>query len=112
MNPRLIIVAGVVAALAFAGLLGGFLARDDDSDSRPETGGNGVIAAETGFEGSRLPDGLRAPDFDLSDQDGERLRMRDLRGQTVAVTCRSWRSPSTPQTTPRRGRGGSWPSSA
>src|SRR5687768_4064194 len=78
MNSRLLIVAGVVAALAFAGLLAGYLARDGDSP--------GVAAAPSGFEGARLPNGLRAPDFDLRDQDGERLRMRDLRGQTVAVT--------------------------
>ena len=78
MNPRLLIVAGVVAALAFAGLVAGYLAREEDSPS--------IEAATTGFEGSRIPDGVPAPDFDLRDQDGERVRMRDLRGQTVAVT--------------------------
>jgi protein SCO1/2 len=78
MNPRLLIVAGVVAALAFAGLLAGYFARDS---AAPD-----VQAASSGFQGARLPDGVRAPDFELRDQNGEPLRMRDLRGQTVAVT--------------------------
>jgi protein SCO1/2 len=86
MNPRLMIVVGVVAALAFAGLLAGFLTRDSGSDASPGDGpAPGVIAHDTGFEGSRIPD-VPAPDFDLRDQDGKRLRMSDLRGNTVAVT--------------------------
>lgn len=78
MNPRLLIVAGVVAALAFAALVAGYLSRDDSS--------GGIAAAGTPFQGSRLPAGVPAPDFELRDQDGKRLRMRDLRGQNVAVT--------------------------
>jgi protein SCO1 len=78
MNPRLLIVAGVVAALAFAGLLAGYLTRDTDS--------SGVAAPGTALQGSRLPDAVPAPDFELRDQDGKPLRMRDLRGRTVAVT--------------------------
>ena len=78
MNPRLLIVAGVVAALAFAALVAGFLSRDD--------GSGGVAAAGTPFEGARLPPGVPAPDFELRDQDGKPLRMRDLRGRNVAVT--------------------------
>jgi protein SCO1/2 len=86
MNPRLVIVVAVVAALAFAGLLGGYLTRDGSSGGGGEATADGVIAHDSGFRGSRLPDGVPAPDFDLRDQDGKRLRMRDLRGQTVAVT--------------------------
>ena len=33
-----------------------------------------------------MPDGLRAPDFSLRDQDGERVSMRALRGRPVIVT--------------------------
>lgn len=38
------------------------------------------------FEGAVLPAGLRAPDFNLTDQDGKRISMRSLRGKTVIVT--------------------------
>jgi protein SCO1/2 len=38
------------------------------------------------FEGARMPEGLRAPDFRLRDQDGEPVSMRALRGKPVAVT--------------------------
>lgn len=38
------------------------------------------------FEGATLPAGLRAPDFTLRDQDGERISMRSLRGSPVIVT--------------------------
>jgi protein SCO1 len=33
-----------------------------------------------------MPKGVRAPDFQLRDQDGERVSMRSLRGQPVIVT--------------------------
>jgi protein SCO1/2 len=87
MNPRFLIVAGVVAALAFAALLGGYLTRDGGSSrSGGDATADGVIAHETGFKGARIPGGVPAPDFDLRDQDGKRVRMRDLRGKTVAIT--------------------------
>jgi protein SCO1 len=53
------------------------------ADSRDETG---VAASGTSFEGAVLPAGVRAPDFTLSNQDGERVSMRDLRGRPVIVT--------------------------
>jgi protein SCO1/2 len=87
MNPRLLIVAGVVAALAFAGMLAGYLARDSGSGGRGgDARADGVVAQETGLRGARIPPGVLAPDFELRDQDGETLRMRDLRGKIVAVT--------------------------
>ena len=33
-----------------------------------------------------MPDGLKAPDFTLTDQDGERISMKSFRGQPVIVT--------------------------
>ena len=33
-----------------------------------------------------MPAGLRAPDFELRNQDGERVSMRELRGEPVIVT--------------------------
>jgi protein SCO1 len=86
MNPRLVIVAAVVAALAFAGLLAGFLTRGDDGDSQRDATADGVVSADAAFRGARIPPGVRAPDFELRDQDGEPLRMRDLRGKPVVVT--------------------------
>jgi protein SCO1/2 len=86
MNPRLVIVAGVVAALAFAGILAAFLTRGDDESGGRDATADGVVAQHTGFEGSRLPPGVRAPDFQLRDQDGKTIRMRDLRGKPVVVT--------------------------
>jgi protein SCO1/2 len=86
MNPRLVIVAGVVAALAFAALLAGFLTRGDDSDSAREATADGVVAQDARFRGARIPAGVRAPDFELRDQDGQALTMRSLRGKPVVVT--------------------------
>jgi protein SCO1/2 len=85
MNPRLIIVAAVVAALAFAGLLAGFLTRGDSGSNRDATAG-GVIARDARFRGGEIPAGVRAPDFDLKDQDGRPVSMRALRGKPVVVT--------------------------
>ena len=44
------------------------------------------VAAENVFAGAVMPEGLRAPDFELRNQDGERVSMRALRGQPVVVT--------------------------
>jgi protein SCO1 len=85
MNPRLIIVAAVVAALAFAGLLAGFLTRGDSGSDRDATA-DGVVAPNARFRGAQLPPGVRAPDFELKDQDGKPLSMRGLRGKPVLVT--------------------------
>jgi protein SCO1 len=43
-------------------------------------------AEGSGFEGALMPEGVRAPDFRLRDQDGEPVSMRALRGRPVAVT--------------------------
>ena len=51
-----------------------------------EAAGEDPLTAATGFAGSVLPDGVRAPDFALPNQDGETVRMRDFRGGPVIVT--------------------------
>lgn len=86
MNPRLSIVTGVVTALAFAALLAGYLTRDDDPGDGRDATADGVIAEQTGFRGARIAPGVPAPDFDLRDENGDRLTMRDLRGKPVVVT--------------------------
>ncbi len=76
MNPRLIVVLVVLGAVCLAAGLFGALRSGD--------GGAEEAAAEV--QGARLPPGVRAPDFDLRDQDGRRVSMRSLRGRPVLVT--------------------------
>jgi protein SCO1 len=64
-----------VLALA-AAVIAGTRAGDDESP----------VAGASEFEGAVMPEGLRAPDFELRDQDGERVSMRALRGRPVLVT--------------------------
>jgi protein SCO1/2 len=85
MNPRLHIVAGVVAALAFGAMVVGYFARGDDPAADTETSA-GVIAEDTGFRGARIAGGVPAPDFELRDENGDPFTMRDLRGKPVVVT--------------------------
>lgn len=74
MNPRVVIALMVVAVSALGAIV---VAAPDD---RAEPSG------PRRFEGATLPAGLRAPDFTLTDQDGERISMRSLRGRPVIVT--------------------------
>jgi protein SCO1/2 len=46
----------------------------------------GPVSGGSEFEGAVMPEGFRAPDFALRDQDGERVSMRALRGRPVLVT--------------------------
>ena len=77
MNPRVLIalVITAVAALAAVALASG--------------GGGGSDAVDAGssrFDGALLPPGVRAPDFNLRDQEGKRVSMRQFRGRPVIVT--------------------------
>ncbi|MEX2194421.1 MAG: SCO family protein [Thermoleophilaceae bacterium] len=76
MNPRIATALVLVAALA-AGAMA-LAASGEREDAAP--------AASEGFEGARIPAGVRAPDFALENQDGDTIRMRDLRGRPVVVT--------------------------
>jgi protein SCO1/2 len=75
MNPRVAIALVLVGAAALGAAL--LAVRGGRSDR---------AAAGSGFQGSIMPDGVRAPDFRLRDQDGEPVSMRSLRGRPVAVT--------------------------
>jgi protein SCO1/2 len=86
MNPRLLIVTSVVAAIAFAALLAGYLNRGDDPGQGRDATADGVLSAGTGLAGARIGDGVMAPDFDLRDENGAPVRMSDLRGKPVVVT--------------------------
>jgi protein SCO1 len=76
VNARLLIALFLVAVFALGAAL---LAARSDDDAEP-------VSAGSRFEGAVMPAGLRAPDFTLRDQDGERISMRDFRGRPVIVT--------------------------
>jgi protein SCO1 len=77
VNGRVLIALFLIAVFSL-GLIVLAAPRDDDGDS--------VASGSSRFEGAVMPDGLRAPDFTLTNQDGERISMRDFRGQPVIVT--------------------------
>ena len=80
MHPR-VLMALVLAAVLALGALVLVAGRGGE-----EAAGEDPLTAATGFAGSVLPDGVRAPDFALPNQDGETVRMRDFRGGPVIVT--------------------------
>lgn len=67
----------LVCGAASAGIL---LAASSSVEKTPATD------AERRFEGATLPESLPKPDFELTDQDGEPLAIRRLRGKPVIVT--------------------------
>ena len=77
MNPRLLIALVLVSAFALGALILASRGRQDES---------AAVGPDTGFQGALMPKGLRAPDFELSDQDGESVSMKALRGRPVIVT--------------------------
>jgi protein SCO1/2 len=74
VNPRIVVALFLVGVFALGAVVLAASGRDSDEGS-PDT-----------FEGSLMPKGLRAPDFELRNQDGERVSMRSLRGRPVVVT--------------------------
>jgi protein SCO1/2 len=73
VNPRVILALMLGVLFAFAGLV--VLVRPDQAaQSDPSR-----------FDGALLPQGLRAPDFRLTDQDGKSFGMRQFRGRPVIV---------------------------
>jgi protein SCO1/2 len=76
VNARVLIALFLVAVFALGAAV---LAAGGEDDGE-------VASAGSRFEGAVMPAGLRAPDFELRDQDGEPISMRDFRGQPVVVT--------------------------
>jgi protein SCO1/2 len=71
----------IATAVAFAALVvAGERARDRAS------GGDPAQQQTSRFEGGLMPDGVRAPDFALTDERGRPVSMRQFRGRPVAVT--------------------------
>jgi protein SCO1/2 len=76
VNPRLLIALFLAGLFAIGAAAYAIVEAGDDPPDE----------AYDGFAGSRLPDGVRAPDFELTDEQGERIAMRDFRGEPVIVT--------------------------
>ena len=68
----------LVLVAVFA-LVATVLAASGSDEEAPSTGASS-------FAGAVMPKGLRAPDFELKNQDGETVSMRSLRGKPVVVT--------------------------
>lgn len=73
MNPRVVTALVLAAALASGAVIAA-------------AGGGEQDAVPAGpFEGAVIPAGVRAPDFTLRDQDGEKVSLRSFRGSPVVV---------------------------
>jgi protein SCO1/2 len=59
------------------------MSKDDDSAASSSAV---VSAPKSAFQGAQLPEGVRAPDFSLKDENGRRVTMREYRGKPVVVT--------------------------
>jgi protein SCO1/2 len=77
VNGRVLIALFLVAVFSLGAIV---LAapKQDDPD--------GVATATSRFKGAVMPEDLKAPDFTLTNQDGDTISMRDFRGQPVIVT--------------------------
>lgn len=74
MNPRIVVALSLLCVFALGAIVLAAGGRDGDGDG------------SSTFEGATMPAGLRAPDFELRNQDGEPVSMRALRGRPVIVT--------------------------
>jgi protein SCO1/2 len=76
VNPRLLLAFFLVGLFAIGAAA---YAIVESRDQPPDV-------AYEGFAGSRLPAGVRAPAFDLTDERDEPIAMSDFRGEPVIVT--------------------------
>jgi protein SCO1/2 len=77
VNPRVLIALFLLAVFALGATV--LAARRGDGD-------RDLTSAGSRFEGAVMPAGVRAPQFELRDQDGEPISMRAFRGEPVIVT--------------------------
>jgi protein SCO1 len=77
VNPRVLITLFLLAVFALGAIV--LVASRRDANG-------GEPAANAGFQGAVMPEGVKAPDFRLTNQDGETISMRSLRGSPVVVT--------------------------
>ncbi len=88
MRRRAVIALFAVGLMSVAGIAIGVAGQRIASVDTGSTGTSGLTRTPRAerFEGSLMPPGVRAPDFRLRDQDGERVSMRALRGRPAVVT--------------------------
>lgn len=85
MNPRVLIALALSVALLAGALVA--LALDGRGAAEAEEAPfASVEGPRSQFEGALMPPGVRAPDFELRDERGRPVSMRDLRGEVVIVT--------------------------
>jgi protein SCO1 len=77
VNPRVLIALFLLAVFALGATV--LAARRDAGDED-------LASAGSRFEGAVMPPDVRAPRFELRNQDGEPISMRDFRGKPVIVT--------------------------
>jgi protein SCO1 len=77
VNARVLIALFLLAVFALGATVLAAGGGDDDAD---------LASAGSRLEGAVMPPRVRAPDFELRDQDGERISMREFRGRPVIVT--------------------------
>jgi protein SCO1/2 len=77
VNPRVLITLFLIAVFALGAIAFAASRRDANGGDAPPT---------AGFQGALMPEGVRAPDFRLTNQDGDPVSMRELRGRPVVVT--------------------------
>lgn len=87
MERRRIAWLFAAALLSLAAVVVGIVGVSQTGDSSAEPSSQPVVEGpDSPFEGSPLPEGLRAPDFALRDETGRRVTMREYRGKPVIVT--------------------------
>jgi protein SCO1/2 len=77
VNARVLIALFLLAVFALGATV--LAAGGDEDDGQ-------LAGAGSRFEGAVMPEGVRAPDFRLRNQDGEPISMRGFRGEPVIVT--------------------------
>lgn len=77
MNPRVLIALVLLCVFALGATV--LAATRDEGDGE-------ALSASSDFAGAIMPKGLRAPDFELTDQQGDPISMKGLRGKPVIVT--------------------------
>jgi protein SCO1 len=76
VNPRLLLALFLTGLFAIGAAAYAIVEGDEESPD----------VAYEGFAGALLPDGVRAPGFDLIDEREEPIAMSDFRGEPVIVT--------------------------
>jgi protein SCO1/2 len=85
VSPKAIAALFATALVALAVVVVAALGISNDNASNAQTSAV-VSAPKSAFEGALLPDGVRAPNFSLKDEDGKRVTMKEYRGKPVVVT--------------------------